>query len=207
MKFKSLCAIVFAFLTTSLPHYAFSAYQYTYTSEPFQHVENDFIRGHIYNISTDSFLKIVITSDIPLTTYMTEPLANATYDFTLEGFNYRAKYDGTYGDTFVASDLLIRDLGADGLPTSWYLNYTETYFRSPDRQDKDMIGFYADEELTQFGLSSKVGDHVQHIYAAGGAGQWQLSHISPVPEPSESVMFLAGLGMLGILARRKFKQS
>lgn len=179
-----------------------SAYQYTYTSQPFQYVENDFTRGHIFNISEDSFLKVVITSQIPLETWDLETLSTATYDFTVEGFTDRARPDGTYGNQFYASDLLIQQIGDDGLPTRWYLNLTKTITLPNDGTTS--IGYYTDDFFTQFGYSETFNGVTQRIYAAGGVGSWELSQISsPVPEPQARVLFLSGLGLMAFVSRRR----
>lgn len=176
---------------------AFATYQYTYTSGLFQYVNSD---DPTLNVSTDSFVKIVIKSETLLDTFADNPLANATWDFSVEGLNTRARPDGFYGDIFVASNLLIRQIGQDGLPFSYFINYTES-----DRSGVGpSIGYYATNEMTQFFYGFGDSQSPQGVYAAGGPGTWQLSQISsPVPELPEFAMFMAGLGIIGFVNKRR----
>lgn len=55
--------------------------------------------------------------------------------------------------------------------------------------------------------SIRVGLHVQGLSLPSGGGTSAEYAIAPVPEPSTWAMLLAGLGMLGFMARRRAKQA
>jgi hypothetical protein len=203
--------VVFAAFILGFCFPAQSAYQYTYTSAPFDSVDNTFIRGQIYNISTDSFLKIVITSATLLKAFDPNPLANATYDFNVEGFNHRVMPDTTEGNTLAKSDLIIRDIGQTGLPTSWYLAYQQTNLFQPGNSDQiDYIEtrYFSDNLYTNFSYTVSQAGNVSFINAEGLPGTWTLNEInSPVPENETYALLLAGLGVVGYLVIRKRKES
>jgi hypothetical protein len=204
MKLKVIIAYILTYLGLGLPSYAFSAYQYTYTSNPFQYVENTFTSGADFNITNDSFLKIIVTSENPLETFNLEPLVKTTWDFSVEGFNNRAQPRGVYGDTQIGYDLIIERIGNDGLPNSFYINYVENYAKGPGPLDRDGIGYYADEEFAQFAFFSNRGENFSRVFGVAGGGSWTLEQVSsPVPEVETYAMMMAGLGLIGFVKRRK----
>ncbi|MGZ8251345.1 MAG: hypothetical protein ACXW1P_03185 [Methylophilaceae bacterium] len=211
MKNANRClTYVFAVLTLLISVPAHSAYQYTLISPNFQLVQNDFTSGPTLDVTTSSFLKVVITSDVLLEANQENPLSTATYDFTVEGFSNRALSDDIefLSDTLlVISQLNIYAVDENSLPTSWYLSYSERYFRDPYRTEYTGPGYITSNEASLFAYVDITQINGTTMSAYGPAGEWQLTQTTPVPEAPEYMMFLAGLGLLGFIGRKKNTKS
>jgi len=73
----------------------------------------------------------------------------------------------------------------------------------------DSMGFYLLSEKAATGSTTVKATLQQFQVSPGAAMQWtlatngDLTYAAPIPEPSEYALMLAGLGMLGFMARRR----
>jgi len=210
MHIKRLVLSIAVFLTMlmSLPIQA--AFQYTYTSLPFEYLENSYEFSPGREITTDSFLKIVINSDSllsPVTTPSTdELLAAATFDFTIGGYSNRAEADFNSGIVATDSELYLNAIDSNGLPTDWSFAFSKNVLTGPGGTFQ-AVSYSSISGTTQFFSTDANLRTFEEIFAAAIGGQWTLKEISsPVPELPESAMLIAGLGLIAFAQRRKSKK-
>ncbi|MDH0867081.1 PEP-CTERM sorting domain-containing protein [Mitsuaria sp. GD03876] len=96
----------------------------------------------------------------------------------------------------LSGDLSIGGVDASGRPTSWNIWLQDYYILPTGRHDVTRIA----TSNAQDGFSAGNQDG----FAAGGAGlgggTWL---VMPVPEPSTYALMIAGVGLLGVIARRR----
>jgi hypothetical protein len=195
-------------LCTALPSLA--AYQYTYTSRPFEYVENSFTSGPGAGIDTSDFLKIVITTNSLFgDDFSTNEgiLDNATIDFTVGDFSNRALPVTNEAPLYVYARNFVSAVDNNRLPTSWGFEYGEELNRFTDPNFQS-VAYYSVEELTQFSATLISPGSNERVFGAGFYGKWTLNEVSsPVPELPASAMLLAGLSVIGIASRHKKQPS
>lgn len=91
---------------------------------------------------------------------------------------------------------------ADSSIVNWNLR-----FMSPDPSVPDQASYLATTpSYSAVGIFSLVNSNVSSAAYSNGSGAWAVSSVTvPIPEPEIYAMMLAGLGMLGFVARRKKK--
>ena len=214
-------SFVFAVFTMVICLPAHSAYQYTYTTTiPFDTFFQNTFTGDSEeaNFTENDFIKLVITSENLLPVFPEyDPqryLDVATFDFYAGDFKLRAAIEGNpqnVGETTFSSGLRLNEVDSNGLPTEWgfsagqYTNLGNGYFETMSfeiRSAETVPDVIEIEEYASFYLKNNLVSGTGEIIAVG-SGVWTLNEISsPVPEVSESAMFLVGLSLLGFIARR-----
>lgn len=203
------------FISIMSLHSQAANYEYIYTSNPFHTVTSNYPSGSgpESEIDTNEFFQIKILSNIQFpdgNVFSTEGfLSNATFEFTLNGINHLFRSPGLKDDAFVDTQISIDKIDVNGLPTSWYIS-TQELDLNRDLPVRESIFIRSDNGINIFGKSILTQDYNYSVTAESNGGQWQFINnvpVSTVPEPSEFMMLIAGLGMMGFVARRKDKIS
>jgi len=98
----------------------------------------------------------------------------------------------------VSGFLDIANVDANGLPTLWNISIDQYVF---------LGGRGHNINMATSSFSDSISGYDEPFVSFGGAlannpGTWQVA-VSPVPEPEIYGMFLLGLGMIGLVARRR----
>jgi hypothetical protein len=143
-----------------------------------------------------------------------DPLGTPTIDSYGEGLLTNTWHGGTYPTANVLKftfDQTVTDVDFDfnneGLESS---GRGASYFQAFDASGALLSTVYATgESYTDYSFGSTTGiKTIEFNNGSGGTDSWwfgvhSLTAVSAVPEPTETALFLAGLGLLGAAARRK----
>jgi hypothetical protein len=209
MKNKCLTLTVGAFsLFTSLS--AFADYTYTFTSNPLSYLYNTFQTGQLSTLDSDDRFKFVITTEQALQTNLQYSAADLLSMGTMEASLGKFKNTFDLSDFNADSDSLRVDLTAfdeNGTPSAWFFQLPDESFKY-GKANLDTLTFYSRdyEEGGSFSQLQAMASHepFEYLYAESIGGKWSVSEISsPVPEAPEYAMFLAGLGLIGFISRKR----
>jgi hypothetical protein len=206
---KSLAALAL-FVVAAMPDIVKADYIYTYTGNPFQ---------ANYEVITATETGEFYTQTIPFQTAINAEIRTATLftpganidDVIAMTFTAAFVYDTTTQVTYpgpppnpsdfnpqVTGFLDVASVDANGLPTAWNIIIDQYVFLGGRGHNVNMatstfsdtlMGY--DEPFVTYGGS-----------LTNNPGSWQVA-LSPVPEPETYGMFLAGLGIIAYVSRRR----
>lgn len=202
---------------TVLSSNAQSAYQYTYTGEPFSFLYN--LQGGEFTgsaLTDHDGVTIVIKSNQMLNT-STKFITDASVEFFSGDYYKKAVETDFSGPIAKLSQLEISSYDANGLPQTWSLQFNEFTNTEliPDYAFYEGYGFssysdgsYVDDSASYIVVEPIAQEDIFTTYGQSNTvGKWTMTQIegpvSAVPELPESVMLLSGIGIVGYLAGRK----
>lgn len=201
-------------MLTSFNSYA-ANYEYIYTSNPFHTVNNTYPvgSGPESGINTNDFFQLKISSDVALENtqgYSTEGyLYHASFEFVIDGISHLTRFPGFKGDASVFTQISFDEFDSNGVPTSWNL-FTQELDMNRDLPVRESLYFGSNNGENLFGKSIRTSEYFYEVTAESSGGQWQFINNVPVvtvPEAPINIMFFAGLGMIGFVARCKVKRT
>lgn len=187
------------------------AYQYNYVSNVFQVDFTSFVGGPNGQITytQDS----VITARIDTPTLLT---AGSTWspgtviqmrrlvdgdpwqDLVYPDVNADPSFPpGTVWNPNLTATMTIGAVGANGLPTVWDISL-QRQLRTPTARE-DLSNLF----ISNTGDSASGGYEGFSVFSGASAGPGTWTMIAAIPEPETYAMLLAGLGLVGVAARRR----
>jgi hypothetical protein len=181
--------LLLAILTLCCAGVAKAQYTYTYTGTPYVAFAGDYSAA---NFVSGSFT-------------VESALADGMHDFFSSPPLQMSFNDGlgVVSHTFSSAVGSVSYVTvADSSIIGWDLR-----FMSPDPSVPDQAFYLATTpSVSAVGIFSLIDLNVSSAAYSNGSGSWTVSSVTtPIPEPEIYAMMLAGLGVLGFVARRKKK--
>ena len=166
---------------------------YTYTGLPYTIVQNaDEIPGEYdTSMSVSGFLTLSEAMPASSSVRLDDSPSILSFDF-FDGRLHYTNTDQTTGTNFFFTT------DASGVPQSWSVHIGR-------RSGLPSGAVNADTHIEATGDSAHIHTSPSGIFDAAGTGLWNIGTwtVTPVPEPSEYALLLAGIALVGFAAHRR----